>query len=107
MIFQRNYPSRMIRYDTHDAYFGGTASQGKLIVASHRMSRMIDPRASPQQLQYSRQDARIQVLYLKPNDLVDHDSDIRMAYAQDIFALSGKSCARMESSNTNGQTRQS
>ena len=65
MIFQRNYLSRMIRYDTQAAY-RGTASRGDLIVASHRMSRMIDPRRphgpSPQQLQHLRQDARIQEL---------------------------------------------
>lgn len=65
MIFQRNYLSRMIRYDTQAAY-RGTASRGDLIVASHRMSRMIDPRRprglSPQQLQHLRQDAGIQEL---------------------------------------------
>ncbi len=59
MIFQRNYLSRMIRYDTQAAY-RGTASRGDLIVASHRMSRMIDPcrprGPSPQQLQHLRQD---------------------------------------------------
>ena len=43
IIFQRNYLSRMIRYDTQAAY-RGTASRGALIVASHRMSRMINPR---------------------------------------------------------------
>ncbi len=65
MIFQRNYLSRMIRYDTQAAY-RGTASRGDLIVASHRMSRMIDPRRprgpSVQQVQHLRQDAGIQEL---------------------------------------------
>ena len=65
MIFQRNYLSRMIRYDTQAAY-QGTTSRADLIVASHRISRMIDPRRphgpSPQQLQHLRQDARIQEL---------------------------------------------
>ncbi|KAL8706329.1 MAG: hypothetical protein Q9201_000612 [Fulgogasparrea decipioides] len=42
-IFQRNYLSRMIRYDTQAAY-RGTASRGDLIVTSHRISRMTDPR---------------------------------------------------------------
>ena len=51
MIFQRNYLSRMIRYDTQAAY-RGTASREDLIVASHRMSRMI-----LQQLQNLRRDA--------------------------------------------------
>lgn len=62
MIFQRNYLSRMIRYDTQAAY-RGTASRGNLIVTSHRMSRMIDPRRprgpSLLQLQHLRQDAGI------------------------------------------------
>ncbi|KAG8531641.1 uncharacterized protein KY384_003272 [Bacidia gigantensis] len=65
MIFQRNYLSRMIRYDTQAAY-RGTVSRGDLIVASHRMSRTIDPRRprgpSLQQLQHLRQDAGIQEL---------------------------------------------
>jgi len=43
MIFQRNYLSRMIHYDTQAAY-RGAASRGDLMVASHRMSRMTDPR---------------------------------------------------------------
>jgi len=55
----------MIRYDTQAAY-RGTASRGDLIVASHRMSRMIDPRRprgpSVQQVQHIRQDAGIQEL---------------------------------------------
>jgi len=72
MIFQRNYLSRMIRYDTQAAY-RGTASRGDLIVASHRMSRMIDPRRprgpSLQQLQHLRQDAGIQ-------DLREHQQDL-------------------------------
>lgn len=43
MIFQRNYLFRMIRYDTQ-AIYRGIASRGDLIVASHRMSRIIDSR---------------------------------------------------------------
>ena len=42
-IFQRNYMSRMIRYDTQAAY-QGTASRAELIRAANRMSRLIDPR---------------------------------------------------------------
>ena len=42
-IFQRNYLSRMIRYDTQAAY-GGTASRTELIQAANRISRRIDPR---------------------------------------------------------------
>ena len=42
-IFQRNYLSRMIRYDTQAAY-GGTAPRTELIQAANRMSRRIDPR---------------------------------------------------------------
>ena len=72
MIFQRNYLSRMIRYDTQAAY-RGTASRGDLIVASHRMSRMIDPRRprgpSPQQLQDLRRDTKIQELRGHQQDL--------------------------------------
>ena len=74
MIFQRNYLSRMIRYDTQAAY-RGTASRGDLIVASHRMSRMIDPRRprgpSLQQLQDLRRDASIQELREHQQDLYD------------------------------------
>ena len=72
MIFQRNYLSRMIRYDTQAAY-RGMASRGDLIVASHRMSRMIDPRQphkpSEQQLQELRQDVRVQELRRYQQDL--------------------------------------
>ena len=72
MIFQRNYLSRMIRYDTQAAY-RGTASRGSLIIASHRMSRVIDPRRprrpSPQQLADLRQDAGIQRLREYQQDL--------------------------------------
>ncbi len=42
-IFQRNYLSRMIRYDTQAAY-GGTVPRTELIQAANRMSRRIDPR---------------------------------------------------------------
>ena len=44
-IFQRNYLSRMIRYDTQAAY-GGTAPRTELIQAANRMSRwigLVDP----------------------------------------------------------------
>lgn len=62
----------MIRYDTQAAY-RGIASRGDLIVASHRMSRMIDPRrprgSSLQQLQHLRQDAGIQELREHQQDL--------------------------------------
>ncbi|KAL9040656.1 MAG: hypothetical protein Q9214_004396 [Letrouitia sp. 1 TL-2023] len=72
MIFQRNYLSRMIRYDTQAAY-RGTASRGALIVASHRMSRMIDPRRprrlSLQQFKHLRQDASIHKLREYQQDL--------------------------------------
>jgi hypothetical protein len=65
MIFQRNYLFQMIRYDTQ-AVYRCTASRGDLIVASHRMSRMIDSRRPRglflQQLQHLRQDAGIQEL---------------------------------------------
>jgi len=74
MIFQRNYLSRMIRYDTQAAY-RGTTSRGDLIVASHRMSRMIDPRRprgpSHQQLQDLRRDASIQELRQQQQNLYD------------------------------------
>lgn len=42
-IFQRNYLSRMIRYDTQAAY-GGTTPRTKLIQATNRINRRIDPR---------------------------------------------------------------
>ena len=42
-IFQRNYLSRMIWYDTQAAY-GGTAPRMELIQAANWMSRWIDPR---------------------------------------------------------------
>lgn len=42
-IFQRNYLSRIIRYDTQAAY-GGTAPRTELIQAANRMSRRIDHR---------------------------------------------------------------
>jgi len=78
MIFQRNYLSRMIRYDTQAAY-RGTVSRGDLIVASHRMSRMIDPRRprgpSLQQLQHLRQDTGIQELRKHQQDLYDQIRD--------------------------------
>ncbi|KAL9130762.1 MAG: hypothetical protein Q9175_006943 [Cornicularia normoerica] len=74
IIFQRNYLSRIIRYDTQAAY-RGTASRGDLIVTSHRMSRTIDPRRprgpSLQQLQHLRQDAGIQALRERQQDLYD------------------------------------
>lgn len=62
----------MIRYDTQAAY-RGTQSRVNLIVASHRMSRMIDPRRprgpSPKQLLLLRQDACIQKLRKRQQDL--------------------------------------
>ena len=65
MIFQRNYLSRMIRYDTQATY-RGTASRGVLIVTSYRMSHVIDshqPRKlSFEQLAYLWQDVGIQKL---------------------------------------------
>ena len=71
-IFHRNYLSRMIRYDTQAAY-RGTTSRGDLIVASHRMSRTIDPRRprelSAQQLQELRQDVEVQKLRKRQHDL--------------------------------------
>jgi hypothetical protein len=45
MIFQRNYLSRMIRYDTQATY-RDIASREDLIVASYQMSRMINSRRS-------------------------------------------------------------
>lgn len=42
-IFERNYLSRMIRYDVQAAYLGNTP-QTDLIRAASRMSRWIDPR---------------------------------------------------------------
>jgi len=78
MIFQRNYLSRMIRYDTQAAYFR-TKSRGDLIVASHRMSRMIDPRRargpSVQQLQHLRQDTDVQELRKYQQDLYEQIRD--------------------------------
>jgi len=68
----------MIRYDTQAAY-RGTASRGDLIVASHRMSRMIDPRRprgpSLQQLQHLRQDTGIQELRKHQQDLYEQIRD--------------------------------
>ena len=65
-IFQRNYLSRMIRYDTQAAY-RGTASRAGLIRAAHRMSRLIDPRRpkgpTDEQRQNLRREAEIQKLY--------------------------------------------
>jgi len=78
MIFQRNYLSRMIRYDTQAAN-RGTASRGDLIVASHWMSRMIDPRrpSGPflQQLQHLRQDLNIQKMRKHQQDLYEQIRD--------------------------------
>ena len=78
IIFQRNYLSRMIRYDTQAAY-RGTASRGDLIIASHRMSRMIDPRRprgpSLQHLQHLRQEAGIQELRERQQDLYSQIRD--------------------------------
>ncbi|KAI4209059.1 MAG: hypothetical protein LQ351_007980, partial [Letrouitia transgressa] len=72
MIFHRNYLSRMIRYDTQAAY-RGTASRAALIIASHRMSRIIDPRRprrlSLQQFKHLRQDAGINKLREYQQDL--------------------------------------
>lgn len=72
MIFQRNYLSRMIRYDTQAAY-RGTIPRGDLIIASHRMSRIIDPRRprrpSLQQLQNLQQDTGIQGMRKHRRDL--------------------------------------
>ena len=56
-VFQRNYLSRMIRYDTQAAYLGRT-SRTDLIVASHRMSRDIDPRRPRGPSIQDRQDLR-------------------------------------------------
>ncbi len=92
MIFQRNYLSRMIRYDTQAAY-RGTASRGDLIIASHRMSRMIDPRRprgpSLQQLQHLRQDTGIQELRKHQQDLYEQIRDqfryIYLAEGQPIY----------------------
>ena len=42
-IFQRNYLSRIIRYDTQAAY-GSTAPRTELIQATNQISRQIDPR---------------------------------------------------------------
>ena len=44
-IFQRNYLSRIIRYDIQ-AVYGGTAPRTELIQAANRISRRIDPRRS-------------------------------------------------------------
>ena len=78
MIFQRNYLSRMIRYDTQ-AVYRGTASRGNLIVASHRMSRMIDPRRPrklpPHQPQELQRDARIQELRGRQQNLFQQIRD--------------------------------
>ena len=75
MIFQRNYLSRIIRYNTQAAY-RGTASRGDLIHVSHRMSRTIDPRRPRgpllQQLQHLRQDAGIRELRERQQDLYHH-----------------------------------
>ena len=66
MIFQWNYLSWMIHYDTQVAYWG-TALWKDLIFVSHQMSCMIDPcwlcKLSAQQLQKLWQDARIQELW--------------------------------------------
>ena len=43
VIFQRNYLSRIIRYDTQVAY-EDTAPRTELIQAVNRISRRIDPR---------------------------------------------------------------
>ena len=43
VIFQRNYLSRMIRYDTQVVY-ESTTSRTKLIQVVNRISRQIDPR---------------------------------------------------------------
>ncbi len=78
MIFQRNYLFRMIRYDTQAAY-RGTSSREDLIVASHRMSRMMNSRRSRgfslQQSQHLRQNAGIQELRERKQDLYNQIRD--------------------------------
>ena len=71
-IFQRNYLSRMIRYDIQAAY-GGTAPRTELIQAANRMSRRIDPRR-PKELTEAqsasiRQKEEIQELRVRRDEL--------------------------------------
>ena len=48
-IFERNYLSRMIRYDVQTAYLGN-APETELVRAANRMSRWMDPRRPKNQL---------------------------------------------------------
>lgn len=74
MIFQRDYLSRIICYNTQATY-RDIASRENLIVVSHWISRMIDSRRSRelffQQLQDLRQDASIQELREQQQILYD------------------------------------
>ncbi|MCJ1250100.1 hypothetical protein MMC30_007326 [Trapelia coarctata] len=71
-IFQKNYLSRMIRYDTQAAY-RGTAPRTELIRAANRMSRLIDPRRpkglTDEQRDNLRQEAEIKELCYRRDQL--------------------------------------
>ena len=76
-IFQRNYLSRMIRYDTQAAY-RGTAPRAGLIRAAHRMSRLVDPRRpkgpTDEQRQNLRREAETEELYDRRDRTVQENS---------------------------------
>ena len=71
-IFQKNYLSRMVRYDTQAAY-RGTAPRTELIRAANRMSRLIDPRRpkglTDKQKNNLRQEAEIKELCYRRDQL--------------------------------------
>ena len=71
-IFQRNYLSRMIRYDTQAAY-RGTVPRTDLIRAANRMSRLIDLRRpkglTDEQRESLLQEAEIKELYYRRDQL--------------------------------------
>ena len=57
VIFQRNYLSRMIRYDTQAAY-ENTTPRTELIQAANRISRRIDPRRLKELIEAQNTDIR-------------------------------------------------
>ncbi|KAI9889352.1 MAG: hypothetical protein M1814_005520 [Vezdaea aestivalis] len=88
MIFQRNYLSRMIRYDSQAAYMGNE-HQTHLIRAASRMSRLIDPRRPKKLTAEQRKkvpcDQDIQDLYTRRDQLY---GELRSAH-QFIYQATG------------------
>lgn len=79
-IFERNYLSRMIRYDTQAAYLGNS-HETDFIRAASRMNRWMDPRRprklSDEQREEIKREKEVRDLYDCKNQLLD---EIREAY---------------------------